>query len=216
MHLLPRQGVEGTEWLVQKQHARFADEGARQGHALTLAAAQLGWPIGTTVGQSDVSESGSRMCLPTGPSRNADIAGYRLPRKQARILEQQAGAGSQPCNGTAADADQSGCRALEARQQTEQRRLPAARPANDRNELTRCHSEGKVIQDDPLAECLANALDLDGLTAGGELQMHRVEIDDCHGSIHAGASCGWKAGCHERARYSIARVSTSASLPRRA
>ena len=70
MHLDPGQRVERAERLVEQQQARAADQGARQRHALPLAAREHRRPVVGAVGEADVAQSAvSRRRAPAGLSR---------------------------------------------------------------------------------------------------------------------------------------------------
>jgi hypothetical protein len=65
LHGNPRQGVERAEWLVERQHAGIADQGARQRHALLLSAGEHRRPLPALVVEADFAQRlfGAQLCI---------------------------------------------------------------------------------------------------------------------------------------------------------
>jgi hypothetical protein len=93
LHLLAQLAVQGPEGLVQQQHPGAVDQGPGQGHALALAARELGGPAVAEVVQADLGQSGRDPIGALGlrhladPQAVADVLGHAHVREQGVVLE---------------------------------------------------------------------------------------------------------------------------------
>lgn len=105
-----------------------------------------------TFAQSDIDESFLCGRLPALAAADPDIAQDPLPGHQASILEQKPDTRVYRFNGHISDHDATTGRRVQATDQSHHRRLPAARPAHDRQELPGRNIQVELVEDPTLAE----------------------------------------------------------------
>ena len=141
LHLLARQRVERAERLVEQHDLRLGREHPRDLAALLHAARELvGARVGE-VGKADARELGvgRRVPLPLRDATHAeaegDVVADAEPRVEVRVLEDDPAVRARSAHGPAVDGDGARGGRLEAGEQREERRLAAARRADDRDEF---------------------------------------------------------------------------------
>ena len=165
LHRLAQLQVEGGQRLVEEQGARQVDERPGQGDALLLAAGELGRPAGGELGQADDVEHlhrpaaglGRRHLL--GPQPERHVVEHRHVREQGVLLEDRVDVALVRRHVGHVDAlehDPAARRQLEAGDHLEQRRLAAARRAEEREELAPGDREVGPVDGDERPELLAH------------------------------------------------------------
>jgi hypothetical protein len=157
--LLPCQRVQGRERLVHQHDLRLLDERAAQRDPLLHAAGQLVREPLVEPGEADKVEQlagAVAVCRP-GPAEDLDrqqyVVEHRTPRQQRRALEDQRDVPTWLHDGRSADEHLAARRRDKARNEPQQGGLPAARAADDRNQLAHVDVEVDAAQclDRPLA-----------------------------------------------------------------
>ncbi len=196
MQPLAGEGVEGRERLVEEQHPRPRHEGAGDRHALLLAAGQLPRPATAVLGEPDALQGVGDAGAALGPGQvgeaEADIAGHVEPGQQARLLEDDAHARMGRADRLAVDRDGARARVVEPRDQPEQGRLPAARAADQRDDLA----------------LLDRQVDARERLRAVRVGLGEV-VDGQHGRLSAGVAWGSRRGAASR---SAARVRAGAAV----
>jgi hypothetical protein len=137
----PREGVERGERLIEQQHFGPRDQGARERHALSLAARQFPRPDIRFIREPDPPDLRGHARRPllfrTAGETEGNIIGDGEPRQQPRLLEDDAdflvGGGDL----VAVEYDPAEGRAIETRDHAQHRRFAATGTADDGNDLTR-------------------------------------------------------------------------------
>ena len=154
----PERGIEGGEWLVEKDQGRFRRQRAGQRHALLLATGKLmRRPAGKAGRQPDqLQQLGDPTVLAALPPRQAedDVVRHAEMREERAFLGDVAdlsplrrgvlpGAADDPSG----DPDRAGIGVLEAAEEAKQGRLAAARAAEDRDQPAGWDVEGDAAED---------------------------------------------------------------------
>ncbi len=150
----PRQRVKGAKRLVQEQDFRIGGERPRDGDSLAHPARQLTRTAVHGIAESDEPEIALCLILllRARPFRTSGIHGKphvlecREPRQQRIVLEDDGRLSGDPAERLAVDRDRSGVRLSDAGQQIQQRRLPAAHEADNRDELSLVYCERHAIE----------------------------------------------------------------------
>jgi hypothetical protein len=157
--------VEGAEGLVEEEEARARDEGAGEGGAHAHAAGELGGEAVDGVPEADVGEgvAGDVAALGGGDigelEGQGDVIEDAAPGEEVGVLEDERD-GSSEVLGRVGDGALG--RALEARDEAEERGFAAAGRAEEGHEGARRDVEiNAVHRGDAAREDLANALDAD-------------------------------------------------------
>ncbi len=158
------EGIERGERLVEKENLRPWHQGARDGNALCLPAGELARPYPRFVGQADAVER-ARHAHPSFRSRillqaEADIVGDAQPRKQARLLKDDADLLVRRGNDGAVEHDPPLGRRVESRNRPQHRRLAAAGATDgDENFAGRNSERDAVERAHPVGIGLADAIE---------------------------------------------------------
>ena len=195
--LLANLRVESTEGLVEEEDARLDREGAGEGDALALAAGELLGVALVEAGKLDEVEELHRapadlLARRPGLSRTnlepeRDVLEHRHVAKERIGLEDEADVAILHGLGRCvlvAKEDAAGGRRLEAGDETQERRLPRARGAEEGDQLAGLDAHRNVVERRVAAEFLADVLDAniqarlplsirDATSAGGCLRVHR-------------------------------------------
>ena len=158
-HGPPGARVERAGRLVGEHDARLADEGARDGDALLLAARELGRSVAAALVEADavqdVADDGPAQPLAGEPRRQRDVllGGQRAEQvegleDEADPLAAQAGEGSlvETVELELVEVDAALRRPVQARGDLQQRRLPGARRAHDRGERAAGHGQRDAVE----------------------------------------------------------------------
>ena len=208
LHQAARLRIERAERLVHQQDFRIEGERARERGALLHAAGELrGIAVLETLQPDQIDERlrallalRARQPLPLEAVEN--VGAHRLPREQREMLEHDAAVGPGPGDRLAVDQDLAGLGREKAADEIEQRRLAAARGAEQRDEFPLAHVERHVVerQHRPAARRpvgVAHALDDD------------LRHDDINASGYSAAMrC---ADCDSMSPRHLARLSPSGS-----
>jgi hypothetical protein len=162
MHFNARERVERCEWLIEEKNFRPRDQGPSERHTLALSARQDAGPIFGTVGEAYGLKRLQRFGAPIVAPRDPDIGDCPLPWKKTRFLKHQTNGFLKARGDGAINGDKAGCRTLEASNESQKRRLAAARPANDREELTRLDRKIDCVQNQTLAKGFGKIAETDG------------------------------------------------------
>jgi hypothetical protein len=205
--LLADAGVERAEGLVEEEEAGLGGEGARERHALALAAGEL---VGVALAEAVELDEREELGHPRrdlGPRAaadaqgEADVLGHRHVAEEGVVLEHHAHvplAGGDRRDVLAAVPHLAGVGRLEPGDDAEEGGLPAAGRAEEGDELTLRDLERDVPEDGVPVEGLREALDL-----------------DAHGALASSGAAARRAGCcfHSRAFFatSVTRASTKRS-----
>ncbi len=178
--LLAHLGVQGAERLVQQEHARLDGQGAGQGHALLLAAGQLGRIALAQALQLDQREQfldplgDLGLLRPLGgradPQAEGDVVGHGHVAEQGVVLEHHAHpplARGQGQEVLAVQADRAFVGSLEPGDRPQQGGLARARGAQQGQEFAGLGAQGDALQGREAAEALADPLDQQSLGRGG-------------------------------------------------
>ena len=168
-------GIEPGRRLVEEQERRIERQRARDAGALLHAAGELGGEMVLEAFQAHEPELRAhddvdRLRVEVAPlaKRKRDVLGERHRPEQRARLEQHAEARRSQLlgRGRAVDQHAAGERQVETDQVPEQRRLPAAAAAEDREHLAVGHREVEILEDHRLPVADREALDRDhrGLT----------------------------------------------------
>ncbi len=163
LHLLAQTAVECAERLVEQQGAREVDQRARQRHALALSPGQRGGPARGTIGEAHdlqhrahtVLDLGARQALRARTERN--VVEHGQMREQRVVLKDRvdvAPVGRHAGHIDAVQPDVAATRLVEPADEPQQRRLAAARRAENREELTASHREARAFDGHHRAEPL--------------------------------------------------------------
>ena len=167
-HLQAQLRVEVGEGLVHEAHGRLRHDGARQRHALLLAAREL---RGLTIKQRFQAEKTRRPRQPVVPLRAGnlphpeakdDVLGDTQMRKQRIALKDHGDAplrGRQRRHVAPADQDAAGAGDIEPRDQAQGRGLAATGGAEQGEELACGHAEAGVRHGRGLAPELGDVID---------------------------------------------------------
>src|SRR4051794_9809090 len=95
LHRYPRQCVERAKRLVEREHARLADQRTGQRHTLLLSARQHRRPLRPLVGETNLDQRAfrARLCIrriPLASEPDFDIRQHPRPWQQPRLLEHDA------------------------------------------------------------------------------------------------------------------------------
>ena len=173
LHALARHLVQRAEGLVHQQQRRPAREGAGDRDALLHPARELARAVLGEVGQPDELEqlerlrAPLRLADPVQAERQLDVALHRAPLEQPRRLEGDAVVlvQARAARRLAVDQHRALARLDEVGDDPQQRRLAAARRADQRDELARRDGQVDVghglHRARALAEALADALERD-------------------------------------------------------
>ena len=135
--------VERGERLVHQQDLRIDRERAGEIDALAHAARKLAREIILEAGQADELQQVERAALLALARVSADLGADHgvgedgAPRQQAVLLEDEAAVAPGPVHGAAVDAHLAGARGLQSGDDAQERRLAAARRADDRRRTRR-------------------------------------------------------------------------------
>jgi hypothetical protein len=174
LHLLAQLQVERAERLVEEQHLGPVDERAGERHPLALAAGELPGLALADVGKPHPAEYLVHACLPllarhaADPQAVADVLGDRHVREESVVLEDRvdvARVGRRVRDISAAQLDVALIRALEARDQTQRRRLARARRPEQGEELACLDLEVDAVHRDDVSVGLAHAHEAHGGSA---------------------------------------------------
>src|SRR3954447_5650043 len=152
--LLAHLGVEGAEGLVEEQDGRLHRQRPSEGHALALAARELGRePIGQMVEVHELEQFAHALAhLGLGPLADLQperhVLGHGEVLEGGVVLEDEADVallGRQVGRIGAFDGDLAGVGGLEARDDAQQRRLAPAARAEQRGQLTGGDVERDVV-----------------------------------------------------------------------
>src|SRR6202022_147733 len=135
--------IERAEWFVHQQQRWVKRQRARDRGALLHATRELPWKLALESGQIDQSEipPGALPSPPLGKPHDLERQHHVLldgpPRIECRCLEDVAVGPPQPrlARTDSVDLKHAGCRLLEIRDQTQQRRLPATGGADEGDEF---------------------------------------------------------------------------------
>ena len=235
LHRNPRQRIERAERLVERQHARPADQRARQRHALLLSAGQHRRPLRPLVVETDLDQRalGARLRvrrIPLAAEADFDIRQHPRPWQQPRLLEHHADvlrarvlAEADRAGGGGLQARRSAAAACSCRSRCGRRSRRTGRPeyagrcrAAPRCRRTICAIRGWSAKARATAlpsraeasrACSTKSARSTG-SAPGE-RKRRASCISC-------PQCFWKAGCQDSVSRSSAREALSASLPSKA
>ena len=191
LELLAGERVERAERFVHQQDVGVVGEHARDGDALLHAAGKLARIARCGLLQADELQilRGGRLDLAARelalPRPERDVVAHVHPGKQRVILKHHAAIAARPRNRAAAHRDGAVGRLLEAGDDAQQRRLPAARRADQANELSRC--DRKVDAPERLDLAVAHAK---ALGHAGHRQRRRRR-----GLTHGAAGSTPESGC---------------------
>ena len=168
LRLLAQLLVERPERLVEQEQLRLLDQAPRQRHPLPLPAREL---VRLAVGElrelhqlQHLGDLRRRLVAPHPVAQQpvGDVLLDRHVREQRVGLEHHVGrplVGRQPGHVLPVDLDAPEGRRLEAREHPEQRRLAAARAAEQAEQLALPDVEADVVDGDEVAELLGDLLD---------------------------------------------------------
>src|SRR5256886_1694247 len=171
LHELARLRVERREGLVHQEHRRIHGEGARDPDTLAHAAGELVRVLRLEAGEPRERDvvARPRRALARPDTEllqpELDVRLHGPPREQRELLEDHRGRGLPGCQ-LALEADAARARPEEPRDDVEERRLAAARRAEERDELLGVHREAHVAEGlhrlaEPVAVRLRDPLDDD-------------------------------------------------------
>ena len=160
-HVLAQLEVERGERLVEEQHLRAVDEGARDGDALLLPAGELVGVLPGVLAHLDHLQYRVDLLLDLGlgalrePERERDVVPDRHRREQRVVLED--GVHAALVRGEvryvlALQVDAPGVGALEAAEHAKERSLPAPAGAQQGEELAFPHGKRDVVDGSQRAE----------------------------------------------------------------
>ena len=172
--LLPYLGVERAERLVEQQHLRLDGEGARERHALALAAGELRRiPIAEVVELHELQQVRHlrrdlrvRRTMRSRPHAQAerDVLEDRHVTEERVVLKHEADAALADLPAgriLAVEEHAAAIGRLEPRHDAQQRRLAATRRPEQRHQLARAHLEAHVAERREAAEGLGDVADVD-------------------------------------------------------
>jgi hypothetical protein len=154
LHLAARERVERGEGLVHQQHARLHRQRARDGHALLHAAGELVRMHVGELGQAHLVEVVQRALgrfllaqRARGEQREHDVLLDRLPWRQlVELLEHDDAVGAGLRHAPAVEADLAFHRRDETGHRLQQRRLAAARGAEQHEAVGGMHVEAHAVR----------------------------------------------------------------------
>ena len=202
VHAQPGQRVERAEGLVKQEQPGPADERAGQRHALGLAAGQRARPRVGAAGDADLLQGRERLGLAGLGHADQDVAPDSLPGQQAVVLE-----GHGPLT---RNRDVPVGVGVLARQGAQQRGLPGAGGAEQRDQLAVAELQVDPGQHGALAEAATVPADAD----------HRIAVPgrgragSC-GGLSVGAYFVMKLERHDSVNLSISRTRMSVASPSR-
>ncbi|EGE55388.1 hypothetical protein RHECNPAF_930033 [Rhizobium etli CNPAF512] len=169
-HFEAQLGVEIGERFIEQQHVGLADQGARQRHALLLAAGKLGRPPAHQIADLDeggdlvdlLADLGGRHTLYL--QRKADVFGDRHVRVERIGLEDNAdiaGLARQVGDIAVAEEDASAGRPVNAADRKKRRRFAAAGRTEQRQHLAVADFELHILDDLGGAEALREIVEED-------------------------------------------------------
>jgi len=181
LHRLAGLRVEGGERLVEQKQLGIRREGARQVHPLLHATRELRRPRVVEAAKADELDEplSDTARLSAGTPLHLepieDVAGDRPPREQARLLEHHRTVGSRSGDLSTVEEQRTRRDRKKAIDGVEERRLPASRWADDRDELAGCDPEVDPVNGDQrLAASLPSIMDPDASRL--ELGRHRKSV----------------------------------------
>ncbi len=154
LHLLAQLEVERAERLVEQEHRRRVDNGARERDALPLASGELGRPAAADVGETDALEHVVRLRPALALRHAADaqpvfhVLEHGHVREERVVLEHGVHVALRRRDASDVDAgelDVAGVRPLEAGYDAQRRRLAGSGRAEHREELPGCDVEVDAI-----------------------------------------------------------------------
>jgi hypothetical protein len=185
MQFVPRQRVDRAERLVHQQHGRLRGERARDRRALLHPARELPWVALFGAFEADRPQVAGRLRARRGTrrprpvlDREGDVVADRAPRKQRLrvLLEKVDDAGRRRADRRAAKRRAAAARRQEPRGDLQQRRLAAARGADDRDEFTFAD-----VERDPRERFGPLGAEAVALRDVGEAQRGRLFVGGRHG-----------------------------------
>ena len=178
-HLLAQLEVERRQRLVEQQHVRLVDQRAGDRHPLLLAAADLVGALAGLVLHLDQRQHPVDLALdrrlvgPRDLQPEGDVLAHRQVREEGVALEDRvdlALVGRQVGDVLAVEQDPPLVGLLEPGQDPQQRRLAAARGAEQREELPAPDRQRHPVHGADLAEVLVDVLELEELGHSGRSQ----------------------------------------------
>ena len=174
-HAFGELGVEGAGGLVEEQHIGVQGQGARDGHALLLAAGKLAGNHVLLALQPHFHQKlvrlGHDLVLRTllhGQRRIGDVLQHRVVREQVEVLEHQAEArfglrehglaavhrtgAAVGCHGKVAVGQAAAVKGFQQRHAAQKRGFAAAGRADDGDDLALLHRQGDIFEHLGLAE----------------------------------------------------------------
>ena len=170
LHLLAQLEIEGAERLVEQEHRRLVDQGARQRHPLALPAAELARPPLLEPLERDQAEHLLHRAPPLGPRHllhaqaEPHVVGHAHVREQRVALEDGVHGPRvrrRVAHRLPVDQERAAGGGLEAADQVEGGGLAAAARSQQREELTLADLEVDAVQRHHGAEALAHIAQLD-------------------------------------------------------
>ena len=151
LHAQAGQGVERAEGLVEQQHLRAAGERPGEGGALGHAAGDLAGAQVRGVLEADQLQQvahplAARLRGGGAGQAEGDVLLEGAPGQQARLLEGDRGALVGADEGRAAEAQRTGAGPVQARDEPQEGRLPAAGGADDGEDLAGAELEVETAQ----------------------------------------------------------------------
>ena len=172
-----RHGVERAERFVHEQHRGVVDEASRDGHALLHSSGELPRIAVLEAAQPHQREQPERAgavvlaAQPLHVDGEQDVVEHGPPGKQHRRLEDDADVPARAGDGDAAQVDFAARGGKQAGQDLQEGRLPAARGADDGDELAFADGEVDPVQGQHGAPrrpvLLAQALHVDHVGGSG-------------------------------------------------
>ena len=152
-HLGPEIGVQVRERLVEEHDRGGGGEGAREGHALLLAAGELVRVASGEASEPDQVDDLGDPIAAGGPGQaEAHVVAHGQVREQGVVLEHDADAAllgrhrvARPGHEAAAQRDGARVRGLEARDEAQRGGLAAARGAEQGQDLALGHPERQPV-----------------------------------------------------------------------
>jgi hypothetical protein len=166
-HVLAQLEVERGQRLVQQQHLGPVHQGARDRHALLLAAADLRGILESVVGHLDQFEhaldrlAGLGLGITGDLQAEGDVVPHRHVREQGVILKDGVDApqvGRQTGDVAPVQKDASGIRGFEPAQHAQERRLAAPARAEQREEFAFLYGQRHVVDRRQLPEPLGDTV----------------------------------------------------------
>ncbi|HEY6434894.1 MAG TPA: hypothetical protein VIZ17_23225, partial [Acetobacteraceae bacterium] len=212
-HVAADLGVEGRQRLVEQQHLRLDGQGAGDGDALLLAAAEL---AGEAAGERAHADQGEAVLHALADGGFGDAASARAEcdilvhahvGEQGVVLHHHAdaaGVGRQVGDVVAADADAAGGRADEAGHCPQRGGLAGAGGADDGHDLAGRDGEGKGVECHGAAIGHRDVLYFDAAAGGGRHERrglgrphrvdhrvwwHQLPVSWCQRETSCGRSC---------------------------